>query len=337
MRFSISAIVVILAIMATRPEPNRYEFARTLMGTRFRIVLYAAGEASARQASDLAFDRIAELDRIMSDYREDSELNRLCRQAGGPPIEVSEDLFRIISISQRLSERSGGAFDITAGPLIRLWRRARRTSELPEEARLAAALGLTGYRKVRLDGGRRAVALEKAGMQLDLGAIAKGYAADAAIALLKARGIRTALVAAGGDIAAAGAPPGREGWSVEISALGESGGLGHLLLRDSAVSTSGDAEQFVEIGGVRYSHIVDPRTGMALRGRSSMTVVAPDATTSDSLATAASVLGPTAGIELVDSIPGAAAGFACADEKGTHILVSKNWKSIPQAKEHPRR
>src|SRR6185295_6849343 len=279
------------------PELARFEFSETHMGTRFRIVVYAATAQAAQLASTAAFERISRLDATMSDYRETSELMLLCKEEAGKQVRLSEDLFRVLAKSQELAERSKGAFDVTVGPLVRLWRRARRTGELPDRQKIADALESTGYTRLHLDPKERSAMLEKSGMFLDLGGIAKGYAADEALAVLNRHGVTRALVAAGGDIAVGEAPPGTEGWTIAIAQL-ESVNTPPsrlLVLRDAAVSTSGDANQNVEIGGVRYSHIVDPRTGLALMGRSSVTVVAADCTTSDSLATAASVLGPQEG------------------------------------------
>ena len=329
-------ILAAVSMAAGKPLLSRYEYVQLHMGTQFRIVLYAPDGAKAGEAAGLAFARITELDNIMSDYRMESELNRLCRLSGGPPVRVSDDLFKVLALSKKLSERTGGAFDITAGPVIRLWRRARRTLELPDEARLGRARLLTGYRFLHLDESQKSVRLEKVGMQLDLGAIAKGYAADAAMDVLKSQGIRIALVAAGGDIVVSESPPGENGWSIAIAPLstgGKSAGKQAVLLANAAVSTSGDAQQFVEIDGVRYSHIVDPRTGIGLKGRSSVTVVAPNGATSDSLAPALSVLGPQRGLDLIEQVDGAAAAFSIVDETGRRVIVSKGWNKIPGAGE----
>jgi thiamine biosynthesis lipoprotein len=273
------------------------------MGTLFRIVLYAPDEAAAKKAADAGFERIAQLDNIMSDYKETSELMQLCQKAGGEPVKISEDLFFILSKSQDVAKQSEGAFDVTVGPVVRLWRRARRQKELPDKDRLAAALELVGYDKLKLDLKNRTAQLTKRGMLLDLGGIAKGHAADEAQAVLKKHGIKSALVAAGGDVVVSAAPPGTEGWTVGIAPLDhpDKPPTRFLLLKDAAVSTSGDAEQFVEIDGKRYSHIVDPKTGVGLIGHASVTVVAPNGTASDSLATAVSVLGPDKGLKLIDA------------------------------------
>ena len=314
------------------PSLARFEFSESYMGTRFRIVVYAPTAQAAKLASTAAFERISQLDAIMSDYKETSELMLLCRAEAGKKVRISQDLFRVLEKSQQVAERSKGAFDVTVGQLVRLWRRARRTGELPDRQRLAEALESTGYTRLHLDPKDRSAMLEKSGMFLDLGGIAKGYAADEAMAVLKEHGLTRALVAAGGDIAVGEPPPGRKGWTIAVSQLkSDSAPTSWLLLRAAAVSTSGDANQNVEIGGVRYSHIVDPRTGHALMGRASVTVVAADCTTSDSLATAASVLGPQEGLRLIDSTIGGAAIFVQAEGSGIRSFETSRWRLIPRA------
>lgn len=276
------------------------------MGTRFRVVLYASGEQAAKDAAAAAFARVGELDATLSDYRESNELMHLCRQAGRGPVRVSDDLFRVLVASQDIAERSRGGFDVTAGPIVRLWREARRARRLPDHRRLAAARALTGWRMLRLDKASRTAQLEKPGMLLDVGGIAKGFAADEALGVLARRGISSALIAAGGDIAVSDAPPDRPAWTVAVAPLRAGARARELPLANAAVSTSGDAHQFMEIGGVRYSHIVDPRTGQALTGRRSVTVVAPTGALSDALATAVAVLGRTEGPRLVETYERAA-------------------------------
>lgn len=337
-----SAAACLLLAVATRgfchdPELRRFEFSQIHMATRFRIVLYARDQATATRASNAAFARIKTLDNIMSDYQPRSELMRLSKHAGGPPVKVTEDLFRVLAAAQALAKRSDGAFDVTVGPVVRLWRRARRQHELPEPERLARAQKLVGYDKLRLDAKARTVQLPKPGMLLDLGGIAKGYAADEALAVLKQMGIPSALVAGGGDIAVGAPPPSSTGWRIGIAPLEspEKKPTRYLRLHDAAVSTSGDVEQHVEIGGKRYSHIVDPRTGQALVGRSSVTVIAPNGTTSDSLATAVSVLGPKRGAELIESIQGAAALFIKETEKGVQTFEVRFPPNTPPSAVQP--
>jgi thiamine biosynthesis lipoprotein len=217
-----------------------------------------------------------------------------------------------------MAGRSNGAFDVTAGALTRVWRRARRLGELPSDADLEAARASSGHRLMRLGVDDQALWLARAGVRIDLGGIGKGYAADRALDALRAAGVEQAMVAAGGDIAVGAAPPGADGWHVALAPFGpgEPAPAGALVLAGAGISTSGDAEQWVDIGGVRYSHILDPRTGQPLTGERVVTVVARDATTSDMLATTASVLGPTAGAALVAETPGASALIGVRGEGG---------------------
>lgn len=271
------------------------------MGVAARIVLWAPSSGAAERAARAAFARFAALEDVTSDYRPTSELMRLCARAGGPPVSISPDLFRVLGQAQTIARRSGGAFDVTVGPYVALWRRARRSGMLPALGELREARGLVGWQKLRLDPARRTALLTVRGMRLDLGGIAKGDACDQAQRELKRHGVTRALVEAGGDIVASGAPPGAAGWRIELAGSGSR----VLTLANRAVSTSGDTEQFVEIRGRRYAHIVDPRTGLGLTDRVAATVIAPDGLTSDPLATAACVLGPERGAALVRSFPGA--------------------------------
>jgi len=327
---------------------ERFEAQQPHMGTIFRIVVYAADEKQARQACQAAFQRIAQLDNTMSDYKEDSELMRVCREAAGKPVKVSPDLFAVLVAAQEIAQASDGAFDVTIGPVVRLWRRARRQQQLPDAKRLEMARQLVGYQKLRLDRQHQTVELAQPGMILDLGGIGKGYAADAALAVLAQHGLPRALVAAGGDIRVGEPPPHASGWKVAIAGIEDgSRATEYLLLRQAAVSTSGDLEQFVEIGGRRYSHIVDPRTGQALVGRRSATVVAPTGTQSDAWATTLCVLGPEKGLPLVEKQAGFAARFLLADDTAkssagepksptgrdtvpVRVFTTSNWTKLPR-------
>ena len=279
--------------------PQRFEYSEMAMGVRARIVLYASDEAHAQEAARAAFDRIAYLEQVMSDYRPDSELMRLCAQAGGPPVRVSPELYYILRKSQDLSRRSDGAFDITVGPLIKLWRAARKSGKLPEQTEIGATMRLVGWQKVVIDPKSRTIRLETPSMQLDLGGIAKGYACEEAARVLRKQEITSALVEMGGDIVVSGPPPGTNGWQIDVG--GDSSR--RMLLSNCAVSSSGDTEQFVELGGKRYSHVVDPKTGVGLTDRIAVTIIAPSGTLSDGLATAASVLGEEKGRAFLRQYP----------------------------------
>jgi thiamine biosynthesis lipoprotein ApbE len=273
---------------------SRFEYSQVHMGMPVRIVLYAPGERAARGAATAAFARIAALDREMSDYRPDSSVREIARRAPDP-VRVSAELLDVVSRAIDIARATGGAFDPTVGPLVALWRDARRTGTLPSGAAIDDARARTGWSRVRIDRAQSTVRLD-ARMTLDLGAIAKGYILRAAVHALCDSGLTRVMVEAGGDIVAGDAPPGREGWAIELpraSALSAAFVARADRLQQSALATSGPGAQFVEIGGIRYSHVVDPRTGRALTSPVSAHVIAADAATADALATAATVLGAT--------------------------------------------
>lgn len=305
----------------------RFEFESKHMGTMFRIVLYASDKATAEKAAADAFARVADLDRVMSDYNPNSELMRLCKTNDaepGVPTKVSDDLFDVLEKGLAVSAASDGAFDVTVGPLVGLWRIARRTQQLPDAKDIADAKSKVGYRMVTLDAKAKTVALKVPGMRLDLGGIGKGYASDAALAVLAKAGISRALVAASGDITVGDAPPDAEAWTVDIAPIGKGKPARTVKLVNAAVSTSGDLFQFVEIGGVRYSHVLDPKTGLALTGRRSVTVIAKRGTQADSLTKAASVLPPEKALKLIDATDGAACYIVVKDSDDAKEVVTES-------------
>jgi thiamine biosynthesis lipoprotein len=312
----------------------RFEFEETHMASPFHIVLYSTDEAAARRASRAAYDRIAALNAILSDYDPESELSRLSQAAGGPPVRVSGELFNVLQGSKRMYDQSGGVFDVTIAPVGRLWRRARRDRKLPDPARIAAARELVGSDKMVLDPATRTVQLLKPGMKLDVGGIAKGYAAQAALDVLRSAGITRALVGGAGDIVVGDPPPDAEGWKIAIAPvdpqLGDSPPT--LLLSNAAVSTAGDAERFVIIDGHRYSHIINPATGLGVEDRAGVTVIAPDGATADALETTVYILGPERGLKLVDQTPGAAAIFIRATPGGIQSFESSRFRDVPKVR-----
>ncbi|MGD9853558.1 MAG: FAD:protein FMN transferase [Planctomycetaceae bacterium] len=308
---------------------QRYEFLQVRMAVPVRISVYAGEEPTANQAAQAAYARIKQIDRMLSHYDPDSELSAVCRDAvAGRPVSVSRELFTVLSHAARVSRRSDGAFDVTVGPLMDLWRRSRKDRQLPVAADVETARRLVGYEQVQLDSLTQTVTLGQAGMRLDLGGIAKGYAADEALRVLQEHGIEHALIDAGGDIVTGQPPPGADGWRIGIAPLDAPDGDPQRFLRlgNAAVATSGDASQFVEIDGIRYSHIMDPRTGLGLTTRSSVTIVAPDGIAADSLASAVSVLGPERGLKLLRSIAGTDALIVVRDDSGLRSWESPGWR-----------
>jgi thiamine biosynthesis lipoprotein len=311
-RKSSLALVLLLARLAAARDWQRFEAAQPHMGTLFSITVYAPDRQATQAAFREAFARIEELDNELSDYKPESELMRVCRTAYRSPVAVSADLFTVLEKAQQLARDTGGAFDVTLGPVILLWRDARKTKTLPAPDALARAQRRTGYDNLILDPVRKTVALRLPDMQLDLGAIAKGYAADEALHVLRGRGMGSALVAASGDLAIGDAPPGKAGWRVAIDLPGAPAGQYSkiLTLHNTAVSTSGDTEQYVEIAGVRYSHIIDPKTGKGLTERVGVTVIAPRGMDADSYATALSVLTAQHGVTFAMAWAEARAGIS---------------------------
>lgn len=272
---------------------KRFTYTHPQMGTRFRIVLYAQNEAIAQQASDLAFKRLDSLNQLLSDYLPNSELNILGRHSGSKtPLAVSEELWQILRQSKQLSKQSRGAFDVTIGPLSQLWRKAFRKSEFPDQAIVMAAKKRVNYRYLKPSKSDYSVRLKKVNMQLDLGGIAKGYAADEMMKSLEREGINSALIDAGGDILLSGPPPDKEGWTIRVQ---DGPTTKPLLLHHCAIATSGDTYQFLRWKGKKYSHIIDPRSGYGLTHSLQITVIAPTGSLADGLASTLSVLGQKKG------------------------------------------
>jgi thiamine biosynthesis lipoprotein len=281
---------------------SRHEFTAVHMGVPVRMALYAPSENVAREAARAAFARIAELDDKMSDYRPHSEVRMLShRPWDWQP--VSHDLLVVLARAQEVSRKSGGAFDVTVGPVVQLWRASRKTGQLPDPEELSYARSRTGSPLLEVDTARSMVRLWVRDMQLDLGGIAKGYVVQEALGVLRARGVTSAMIEAGGDVVVGEAPPGQAGWSVYIAGADTASLRRAKALVNAAVSTSGSTEQAVEINGVRYSHVIDPRTGMGVTGRHLVTVIAEDAMLADAAATALSVLGPDRSSEFRSRLP----------------------------------
>jgi len=312
--FMLAAACLFTGFEIRGADLRRFEFSEPHMGTTVRLVLYAPDEALAKESVRAAFARVAELNRIMSDYDAASELMRLCANEAGTPVVVSADLFFVLSEGQKIARRSEGAFDMTIGPLVKLWRRSRLTQRLPGAGELAEAKSRTGYSKVELNDKDRTVRLATPGMQIDLGGIAKGYAADEILATLRKYGVTRALAAVGGDITAGDAPPDAATWVVAVAPLMRAKPMHRLKLVNAAVSTSGDREQFTIIDGVRYSHIVDPRTGLGQTGRRSVTVIARRGIIADATTKAVALMDVEKALELIEETSDAAA-LIVVDEK----------------------
>lgn len=322
--------------------PERFEFAQICMGVPVRFVLYTNAPELAEQAASQAFECINRLNTILSDYDSDSELSRLCtrstehwKHSGHEGqalwLDVSDDFFHVLKAAREYGQLSDGAFDITVGPMTRLWRRSRRQGVLPKERYLEQARQLVGLDRWKLDENERRIQLLRPGMRLDLGGIAKGYAIDQAFETIRGYGIETLLVDAGGDLRIGTAPPG--GWRIGLAETKRTTGdesttaLQNIVLENIALASSGDESRFVEIDGVRYSHLINPKTGLGLTQSMTVFVTAPTAMQADSLASAIAVLGPEKGIRLADSQKRIAAKIILHADP-PEIFQSKNWRQI---------
>lgn len=323
-------LAALLAGCATRrSQPlSRYEFEKPEMGVPFRIVMYAPSQTVANDAAEEAFKRVSDLNDMMSDYEYDSELSRLSRTSGsGTKVKVSDELWTVLSKAQERSRASRGAFDVTVGPLVQIWRKARREKKLPSTEMIEKTRRRVGYTNMVLKD--HTVELKVSDMRLDLGAIAKGYAADEAMRVLRKHGITRAFAAASGDMSIGDAPPGEKGWKVQLLEAKDERGQAFLILHNCGLSTSGDLFQFVEIDGKRYSHIVDPHTGIGLTDHSLVTVVAQNGLSTDGLSTTVCVLGSGEGLKLVRRLGGEARDIRALPTGGrTETSTDGFWKRV---------
>ncbi len=304
------SLLSLLSFSSLSAIENRFDFESVQMATKFRLSLHAENRETAEKAAEDAFEHVAALTSVFSDYEPYSELNRLNATKPSVPFKASPELLDIVTRSLEISKLTDGAFDITCGNVTRLWRSMKNRKQLPPPDRLATAKAAMDWKAVKVDAQASTITLTKPGMLLDLGGIAKGYAADSVLKRLRERHhLPRALVIAGGDIAIGDPPPGKESWEVRLRTyIAPIGGgaekLESVQLKNAAVSTSGDLYQAIIIEGKRYAHIISPKSGLGLTDTISCSVIATDATTSDALATAMVVLGKEKGSEIAKQIPG---------------------------------
>jgi len=282
-----------------------YKGARLVMGTVWEITAYG-DKAACLEAIEEAFKEVERVSKVFSIFDENSEVSIINKTAGISKIKLSDEAYDLIGKSIYFSEISGGVFDITITPLMRMWGFVDRKPRVPTDEEIKRALDLVGYENIVLDEKTKEISFKKNGVELDFGAIAKGYGVDRAVLVLKKYGIQSALVNGGGNIYCIGAPPGKNFWNIGIKdPLTQDRILKTIELKDQAVATSGGYENYFIINGKKYCHIIDPRTGMPCEGILSATVIAEDATTADALSTACFVLGKQKGEELLRKVPGA--------------------------------
>ena len=330
---------LLLALLISLPASATELFVRSkpAMGTTFTVYLYAANETQASAAFEAAFDEVERLEEALSNYRDTSELSRINRLAAHQPVTTDPEVFGLLQTSLDYSRKTGGAFDITVGPLMKAWGFFRASGHYPSRAELDAAKARVGWQNVQLDETNRTVHFAKQGVELDLGAIGKGYTVDQMVSVLREAGIQSALVDAGSStLYALGAPPGKDGWVVRVPRPGHRDQtVSTVLLRDTSLSTSGSYEKFFRLNGHVYCHILDPHTGRPVEGMLQTSVIAHDGTTTDALSTSMFVLGPQGGKALLSSFPGAA-GLWITGEPTSPQMVRWNWPECGECKQDAR-
>ncbi|MHC4559393.1 MAG: FAD:protein FMN transferase [Planctomycetota bacterium] len=309
---------------------------RLVMGTFARVVAVAEDSGTAEKCIQAAFEEINKVDDLMSHYKSDSEISRVNRDGAKRPVQVSESTYEVLQRSVEFSRLSEGAFDVTVGPLVDLFRSAEKKQVAPGKEEIDRTRSKVGFEKLKLDDNNRTVQFAVDGMRLDLGGIAKGYAIDKAIEAIRRYDVMGAMVDIGGDIRCYGVPPKeKDNWLIGLqdpnSTIQGFGG-GELFLKlklaDGAVTTSGDYQQFILIEGKRHSHIINRKTGTSVEGLSSVTIIADNATDADALATAVSVMGAEKGLVLIEKIPQTEAILITSQPKTELIKTSGAGKYV---------
>ena len=276
MRLFLALFAAVLLVQAAGAQ--QLERTTDAMGATFSIVLYGSDRASINQAIDAAFEEAHRLDALLSNYRSESEWSLINRDAAAGPVEISPELFRLLSACMEYSRASEGTFDVTVGPLMRAWGFFGGGRHVPSPDQIREALELVGYRHVQLNAQKRTVRFDRPGVEIDPGGVGKGYAVGRMVEILRARGVRNALVAASGSsIFGLGTPPDESrGWPVSIAdPWDHRRNAAHVFLKDLSLSTSGSYEKSFRVGGHRYSHIMDPRRGVPAESTVQVTVIAP--------------------------------------------------------------
>jgi thiamine biosynthesis lipoprotein len=320
--FVVLVAVVVFTALLSPPSVQKIEASRMSMASLYSIVAYVERPDEARITLERALDEVDRIDRLMSHYREDSPLSRVNRDAAHGPVSVDRELFDFISLALKYGAESDGAFDVTVGPLMRAWGFFRGEGRFPTDAELARARGATGLGHVTLNTRDRTIRFDRDGVEIDLGGIAKGYAVDRAVETLRREGVRAALVSAGGStVYALGTPPDKPHWTIAIQDPLDSLKVAFdVPLENRALSISGVSEKFFELGGVRYSHIMDPRTGRPVEGVLSVIVQAPTGTAGDAIDNVLFVQGVERGRAFLRRHAGVQATFLLPDARG--------WKRV---------
>ena len=314
-----ASLIVVLYFFAPAKDKSVWSAGRVdvdsgmheVMGTFARVVAVAADSNTAKGCIEAAFAEIEKVDKLMSDYKSDSEISELNRDGFRRAVKVSESTYEVLQRSIDFSKLTAGAFDVTVGPLVDLWHSAQDTNSLPTDVELQQARSKVGYDKLILDANETSVRFAVEDMRVDLGGIAKGYALDKAVEAMQKGGAVGGMVIIGGEIRCFGLPPaGRSRWQIGLqdpkeAKVGFDAGTPLLVLHltDAAVATSGDYRRFVVIKGKKYSHIINTKTGYSSDELASVTIISPSAIDADALSTAVTVMGAEKGLALIETIP----------------------------------
>lgn len=303
--------------------PTLYKKVLKLMGNRFEISVVADEELWANECIDEAIEEIRRIEKLLTTYDESSETNLINRNAGIEPVKVSKEIFDLIERSKKISHITQGSFDITYGSIDKkLWNFDQSMTSLPDPETAKQSVRLINYKNVILDEEKRTVFLKEKGMRIGFGGIAKGYAADMAKILLIQKGIKSGIVNAAGDLTAWGCHPNGKPWTIGIAdPQGAQHSFSHLEITNTSIATSGNYEKFVMIDGKKYSHTINPKTGLPVSGIKSVTIISPNAEIADAMATPVMVMGIKTGLDLINQIK----GLACiiVDDNNT-VYTSKN-------------
>ncbi|MBN1507710.1 MAG: FAD:protein FMN transferase [Sedimentisphaerales bacterium] len=327
-----ATVVALCFVYARTTKPGSIQIDsghRVVMGTFSRVVVIANSERTAKRCIEAAFEMQQRIEELMSYHRDDSELSRINRDAADRPVPTNPLMFEVLEKSVAFSKLSDGAFDVTVGPLVDLWKAAGEANAPPTEEALAGARAKVGYGKLVLDEKNMTVRFAVQGMRIDLGGIGKGYAVDKSVEAMKQRGAIGGMVDLGGNIRCFGRPPrGQETWRVGLQDpnvapedVDNSRILLVLSITDQSVATSGDYRRFMNVQGQKQSHVIDATSGKGANRLVSDTVIASDATTADALSTAVNVLGPQEGLALIERLPNVEAILIPAD-KDAHPIFS---------------
>lgn len=308
-RLFVAVVLIVIVVglflqMGRKQEKHLYKETRSSLYTLVTITVVGASPEKARKATAAAYDALDDLGRLLNFYAEDSELSAINRNAGIKPVHVSRDTLKIIKTALTVGKQTEGGFDVTIGPIVKLWDFKKKT--LPSAAAIAERLPSVGYENIVIDEAAATVFLKKPGIQMDLGGIIKGFAADKAVQTLKANGIEDGIVAVAGDIKLFGRQPDGRPWNIGIQNPRAEGDKDELFatvnLGTQGISTSGDYQRYFILDGVRYHHLLNPKTGYPESLCRSVTVIAPEAALTDAYATGIFIMGPQKGLAVLERL-----------------------------------